>query len=254
MRAALSILILMLVHAAFGQAFTLRDPAFLGTATASSGPSSNITFSVLGAYTNTANQLSYTNTTAVINANSLALVFIVSSLASSAGPTNVVGNNCTWVQVTNKAFGGGAGQFNLSVYRTMTNATTATSTIKVDFAASRTGCIIYGLQATNVNIGGANGATAVSQVLSVTNSTANPTLTLSALASPRSAVVMALGNADSNGAAGTPESGYTEEMDNGYATPSTGLYIMRAAGLMDVDPLVTQGAQAYGAIALELKQ
>lgn len=215
---------------------------------------SNITYSALGAYTNTAGQTAYTNTTAVINANSLALVVIVSSLAGAAAPTNVFGNNCTWVSVTNKAFGGGSGSHGIYVYRTMTNATTATDTIKVQFAATRTGCIIYGMQFTNVAISGSNGADAVRQTLSVTNSTADPTLTLAALAGPRSAVVMALGNADSNGSAGTAEAGYTEIMDNGYATPSTGMYIMYSAGLGDTTPLVTQGAQAYGAVALEIKQ
>jgi hypothetical protein len=216
--------------------------------------SSNITFSAGGSFNNTANQLNYDCTTAVIPANTLAILAIVSSVASSsAAPTNVTGNGCTWVQIdkTNYATAG----MTLSVWRTMTNATTATGVQTAAHAATQRGCNMFLSLYTNVDITGANGAGAVVQFKTATNETQTVTVTLAALASSKSATYLAIGNTDNNGSYATPESPGVEDFDNGYNTQASGLYVMHNINTTD-NSVQADGAAAlnHAAIAIEIKQ
>jgi hypothetical protein len=250
MRALL--LILMMTGPAFGQAFTLRDPGTLAVL-GFGPPGTNITFSAGGSYNNTANQLTYTNGAAVIPANTLALLSVQGSTnATYCNPTNVTGNGCTWVKVGETNYNSGA--MGISVWRTMTNATTASGSPIAAFARAQRGCNMYLALFTNVNVTGTSGSGAVVQFAASTNATANPVITLSALESDKSATYLAMGNVDQNGAAGVPEGSGVEDFDNGYTTTSSGLYVCHTINTTDNTVGVTQGAQQWGAIAIEIKQ
>lgn len=95
-------------------------------------------------------------------------------------------------------------------------------------------------------------STDIKQVVTNSGSTANPTLTLSALNSADSAVVFFSANTTSP-YGGTPEAEYTEVIDNGYSTPAWGFYLMYHGGASsDVTPVVTRASDNWSAIAVEI--
>jgi hypothetical protein len=243
----LTLILLLLAPLCMAQRTFVDTIAFRGAAAARKWP--QIIFTAGGSYNNTIGQRLYTNSAAVIRKNTLALIAITGQVAGGATVTNVTGNGCAWVKVSDTNFNAGAMSF--SLWRTMTNADTASAGQIVDFAAAQTGCNMYLGLFTNVVTSGTSGSGAVLQFIRGTNAIADPSITLAAL-KYKSAVMMALSNVDNNGNAGTPETVYVEDFDNGFNTTAQGLYYMHNLNTTDTTPTVTQTAQQWGGIAVEI--
>ena len=212
--------------------------------------SPTIIFTAGGSYNNTVGQRLYTNGASVIPAKTLALLAITGQVSGGAQVTNVTGNGCAWVRIDSTNFNAGA--MSISLFRTMTNAATPSGGQVCEFAALQTGCNMYLGLFTNVVTTGTSGSGAIVQSVKGTNATANPSLTLSALAT-KSGVAMAVSNVDQNGSAGTAdEAGFVEDFDNGFNITAQGLYYFHAVNTTDNTPTVTQIAQQWAAIAVEI--
>jgi hypothetical protein len=182
----------------------------------------------------------------------LILACSVSSLASGATPTNwTSGMGMSWVEIVNTNYNAAGAR--LTVWRGMTNNNSASATLGPMYAATRTGNSMYVCGLSNVVTSGTSGAGAIVQFTVHTNATANPSATLSALGgSGRNAVIVFVANVDSNGAATSPETGWTEDRDNGYSTPSTGLSVIHRLATTDNTVAVTQAAQQWAMICIEI--
>lgn len=199
----------------------------------------------------TANATTYLTTAATtFSANSLALVAVVASDTATDAITGVSGCGMTWVNVWTGTYNT---TFSISLWRSMTNATSLSGVLTATFAAGKTGCNISAMEFTNVATGGTYGSAAIVQTVAGTNTT-GVALTLATLGTGQTNAVFAMfGNVDNNGAAGTAEAGYwVEQYDKGYSTPSTGLYVVYALRGTDttVDPSMAN--QAWGGIAVEI--
>lgn len=210
-----------------------------------------IAYRVIGSNATTSASQTYATTAAnPINANSLVLCCVVSSLAAWAKPTGVSGCGLTWVEVTSTNYNGSA--HGISLWRSMTNAATPSATVTATFANSQTGGNIWVEEFSNVDTSGVNGAGAIVQAVMKTNAIANPSLTLAAFGNAKNAGSAYFGNV-ANGFSGSPEAGWTEQCDQGYNVPATGEYAMRQLLVTDTTPTVMVGAQQWAGIAVEVK-
>lgn len=117
-----------------------------------------------------------------------------------------------------------------------------------------TGGSIRIIELTGVDVDTAgNGAGALVQQQSASNQTsANPALTLSSLTGSDDAVVACFVN-DVNPFAGAAEAGWTENIDTGYNTPTTGHAIYSRLATTDNTVVVTRAATDWGGWAAEIK-
>lgn len=101
---------------------------------------------------------------------------------------------------------------------------------------------------------GTNGSDAILQYVTATdNSTIDPSLTLSALTNRSAVIASWIDDVNPFGPA-TPESGWTEGGENGYATPDTGGYYMYRIGSSDNTPSTSRGFFSnWAGIAIEIK-
>lgn len=84
-------------------------------------------------------------------------------------------------------------------------------------------------------------------VAGATGSTADPSISLTA----RTASVISAFSNNANPFTGTPESGWTEDVDAGFATP-TGRYSMHRDNTTDYTPTVTSSASNWTGIAIQI--
>lgn len=248
----LALLFCFLTLPGFAQSFT-RSIAYKGAAVPPlSVGTPAIVFRQVGSNSTTTGNLNYSTTTSnTISANSLALVCVVSSLASAADPTNVSGNGLTWVKVTSTNYNSGGQR--ISLWRSLTNATTFSHVITAQFAANQTGCNLWACEFQNTDTTGSNGSGAVVQFGLATNNTANPSITLGAFnVNGKNAGAAFFANV-ANGFSGTPKANWVEDVDQGYNSPATGQYAEHRLATTDNAPSVTVGAQQWAGIALEVK-
>ena len=247
--------LLLLALPAFGQGLTLRNTSWLGLVNSvSNAPTTNVTFRLVGSRGITTALLNYTNTSAnTISSNTLALAFCTSSLASWAKPTNVLGFGMTWTEIASTNIGSAMG---ISVWRSMTNADTASGNISVQFAAAQTGGNVGVVEFGNVNTTGSQGSGAVVQFVMSTNAAATTgTMTLAALKAGGTNAVCAFFGNFLNVFTGTAEANWTEAIDIGYTTPSTGGYCeyRLGPGMTDNTASVDFSSSGYGGVAIEIQ-
>lgn len=131
--------------------------------------------------------------------------------------------------------------------------TTTTSDVTVTYTGTQDGGWIALYEIMGALTTGTNGVDAIIQV--GTNSdaaTQHPSVSLAALAA-RASVICGFVN-DVNPVGGTAEAGWTESIDNGYATPDTGGYILYRTGTTDNTPSLTAGTFSnWAGLAIELK-
>lgn len=211
-----------------------------------------IAFRAIGSNSTTTAASAYATTAAnTISPNTLALIFVVSSLASATDPTSVTGCGLTWTKVTSTNYN--AGGQRISLWRSMTNATTPSGTITANFSGNQTGCNIRVVELSDVDTSGSGGSGAIAQTVLATNATANPSITMAAFTGTRNAGVAFFANVTANGFAGTPEAGWTEDWDAGYNNPATSGYCEFKLLNTDSTPSVTVGAQQWAGVAVEVK-
>ena len=162
----------------------------------------------------------------------------------------LAGHGVQWVLIGTTNWG--AGLFRLSLFRSMTNNTPTASAVVASFGGnSQIGCAMMGLYLTNVVTTGNQGAGAVVQVVQTTNNSANPVVTLAALGAG-AAIVAVFGNNVNGFGATSIDAGWTQRVQNGFATPSTGQLTIYSTATSDNTPSITDGAQSWGGIAVEI--
>lgn len=242
------IALLFVTLLAFGQAFTYRDPT-LGSRLRGPTPAPAIIITALSSNSATTAFLNVTSTTA-LSAHGNCLIICAAYSSGGTYPTNVQGLGLTWVKITETNYNAN-GNF-MSIWRSMTNATTPVGIVSNMYAAATSGGAIRVLEITNVMLTGANGADAIVQVLKGTNATANPTITLASLGAGGTNAVLAFFGNVANGFGGTAEAGWVEAWDQGYNNPASGQYLEWQIAGADTTPTVTVAAQQWGAIAFEV--
>lgn len=205
-------------------------------------------------YTNTtAAQTSYLTSNTVVHANCLVVAVVQDSISSETSaeiPSGVSGIGLSWTALTTTnisgSTSGGYGQ-RVTVYTSMTNANTPSGAITVSFANAPTGASVYVCEFTNVAT-----SSTILQSAKGSNTTANATITLSALTGTKNAVVVAFADRASAGNFATAaDAGYVEDYDAGYSTPSSSLTVLHAIGTTDNTPAITSSG-AWCGIAFEI--
>jgi hypothetical protein len=179
----------------------------------------------------------------------IAVVFADSTNSYGTAPT---GTSFTWDIVSQS----GNNTRRISIYKTLPTSSTTTEDPTVTFSFGSfpnfIGFHIY--EITGIVLGN-NGNDAVIQAVTNSATGADPNVTLAALG--RSAVISFFSN-DRDIFAGAPESGFTENIDNGCTTyPASsfinGHYVMYDASTNDNTPTVTSASSTWIGAALEIR-
>jgi hypothetical protein len=174
-------------------------------------------------------------------------------VAQTTGTTNdgtVSSTTLTWTSI------GSAGNSTnrIQLFRCLPGSTASGETVTVGtFGGGSTGYSIGIYEITGVVTTGTNGADAIVQVVSTGPTTSNnPSLEMGAISNPQNAIMTFWSN-NTNPFGGTPASGWTEIVDGGYETPTTGYYEMRRIGTTDAIPTVTAASSTWIGIVFELQ-
>lgn len=183
----------------------------------------------------------------------LYLLFVSNPKATTPDEATCTGTSQTWTKVDGLTFNTIASPTQrITVYRFLA-ASTFSATTTITFGATQLAISSHLYEITGVNTTGTNGSGAIVQV--VTNSsdaTANPSVTMAAISSGFNAVIAYFAN-DINPMGGTVEAGWTEDFDNGYASPDRGDYSMYRLTTTDNTPTVTAASSDWAGIAIEIK-
>lgn len=200
------------------------------------------------------NTTEYTTPAFIPTAWALVIAAVVTSDTTLPDAHALTSLHGTWNQVQNANFNTLATPLSrVSVWYTM-SATAISSTLTNKFAGAATGCAMFVCEFTGVNTNQPSGVGAIRQSVSQTaDATANPSLSLGAamMAHSRNAGYAAFAN-DLNPFGGIQEGGWTEDFDNGYNTPATGLYVAHILGTLDNSFSCTASSSDLGLIILEI--
>lgn len=178
--------------------------------------------------------------------------FIFAGTTNSATPATVSisGGSTSWTLVTSIISTDGLMRLEVFRYAPASNTTTG---LTISYTGSQNGGFSLGYDITGAQVTGTNGSDAIVQsVTDGASTSANPTITMAAISNPRNAVICGFIN-NANPFGGTPESGWTEEEDNGYNTPNTGGYVMYRLITSDNTPTVTAASSTWAGIAIEIR-
>lgn len=205
------------------------------------------------------NGTSYSSASITPTANNLVLlaVFGEATVDGNDGfPSSVSGNGLTWVKIGEAA---GDTFSDVSLWRAMGSSPSA-GTIDLTFATTQTGVLWAIQEFSGIDTGGTNGSAAVVQFATTAGgSGANFLVTLAAFSNANNATFGAFGSyTDSiNVMTHTPGSGFTELYDqelNPDAWKDTLYTEWRTGNDTTVDATMSQVADAYGGIAIEIKE
>jgi len=173
--------------------------------------------------------------------------------AGTVATVALTGTGQTWDEITSA--GGvvnGGNRKRVQAFRYAPTSSSSGNTINFTYTGTQDGGWAVLCEISGADISGTNGANAiVHNVLGSANG-ANPTLTLPSAILNRGTVIFGLANG-TNPFTGSPESGFTELVDNGYGTPNTGGYIMYDANTADNTPTVTMSSDNWAGIAIEIR-
>ena len=214
----------------------------------------DIGFSFLSSTNTTGNANNYISTPSFqVGSNCLALAAIVNS-DTTLTPTNFSGNGLSWQRILTTNFDTlTSPTMCLTVYAAMSNNISAPGRATVRFTGNQTGCNIYICEFTNVWF--ANGALGaiVQASARAANSSVNPSNVLSALAAGGQNALVAFFGGASNPFNATPPTGWTEDADMGYNTPSTGLGAYHLLQTTNNTLVLTRAASAWASAMMELR-
>ena len=139
---------------------------------------------------------------------------------------------------------------NITIYKFMPTTSSSNDLLSIKWATA-TGALTKSYDITGVPIGN-NGDNAIVQVVSSSGSaSANPSITMAAVRNGNAVITFWLN--DANPFSGTPESGWTENYDDGCVEVPSGYYSMQKIGGSDNTPTVTSGASTWIGLAIELR-
>ncbi len=187
-----------------------------------------------------------------MDAGKLYITFVGCSNAGGTPATaSISGTGQTWTELWTSG-----GAVNASSHKRIqafifAPSSTNSNATSISYSGTADGTFVETYVATGCVVTGTNGADAIVQAAGGQSNSANPSSTLGALQS-RAAVLFAVIN-DANPFTGTPESGWTEGTDNGYASPTTGGYIMYRTNTTDNTPTVTAASSNWAGFVIELR-
>lgn len=186
-------------------------------------------------------------------AGNLYILFVgTSNDAGTPAVVTISGTGQTWDDVTSP--GGiinGGNRKRMQVFRYAPTSGNSNNT-NFTYTGTQDGGWFELFVVTGCDVGGTNGSNAIVQYNMSSVNGADPTLTLTNPILNRGAVMFGAING-TNPFTGTPESGWGESTDNGYATPNTGGYVMYRTNTTDNTPTVTMASDNWAAIAFELR-
>jgi hypothetical protein len=189
------------------------------------------------------------NTAFTVVDNTVNILYI--SATNTNGIDSIKSNiSITWELISSQTDGSRL----LAAYRCVSTAGGGAQTTSIYFTGSATksyhiSCVKY----TGAQLGG-NGLLAIKQTVSGNGTGADPSITMATLAGQRNFVIMWVQN-DANPFGGTPESGWSEDLDGGCTqSPTAGWYMMTRANTSDNTPTVTCSSSTWRGVAIELRQ
>lgn len=207
-------------------------------------------------------ELGFTNTTAngssydtlqsyTPTANALVIAIVMTSDTVIPVTPTFTGNGLTWIVIGSTNSNTLTTQLNkITAFRAMGASPTATVGTAA-FSAAVTGCMIYVCEFRNADVT-CQGSDAIVQVaFNGGDASANPVVTLAALAGGGNNAVLGASGHDIN-PSGTAEGSWTEDRDATYATPTTGLYVSHRTNTTDNTWGPTIGSSDWSAIAFEI--
>lgn len=208
-----------------------------------------ITQSALVGSSTTVNAGSYTTASITPGSSQLVVAVIVTQSDTNPAPSQTLsGNGLTWVEAATVEFPGNTRE-RVSMFRTM-GASPSTGQVTVSATASK-GAFWSIYQFDGIDTGGTNGSAAVVQVGSSQGSGTSLSVTLAAFGDANNGATS--GWARDGDQALTPETGWTEIDDLGFATPGTRGETQWRTG-EDTSPSVSWAtASSAGGIAIEIK-
>ena len=183
------------------------------------------------------------------------LYILFAGTSNDAGTVATVtpsGTGQTWDEI-NSAGGvvNGGNRKRIQAFHYAPTSTSGSNTINISYTGVQDGGWVALYKITGCDVTGTNGSNAILSSQIGSANSANPTLTLSSLPS-NAAVIFGVINGV-NPFTGIEESGWTESLDNGYATPNTGGYIMYRTNTSDNTPTVTMSSDNWAGFAIGIK-
>jgi len=183
-------------------------------------------------------------------------LFIAFCGTTNAGGTpataSLSGTSQTWTQIDNKLDINGNAR--VQAFRWAPTTSAGSGTINVSYTGTQDGGWIMVVKITGADATGTNGSNGIVQFVNdAQNTDANPDITMAAIANSKNGVVCAFIN-NQNPFGGAPESGWTEDFEGGYNTPTTGGYYMFRNSGTDNTPTVTASSSNWAGIAIEIRE
>lgn len=203
-------------------------------------------YTALATLSSTANANLYTSTSLASPTSGTRLyAMVVNSKASAPNTPTFSGYGLTWTRIATTNFNTIATPTQrITVFTAVAISPTATLPA-ASFSASQTGCMIRVVQVTHA-------VYPVQVVIANKDTTANPSITMAALGAGGTNSVLTFWGNNANPFGGTPKAGWTEDFDSGYATPTTGGYLMYRLNTTDNVPSATVSSSSWGGVAIEI--
>lgn len=183
------------------------------------------------------------------------LYVIVAGTSNDAGTVatiSVSGTGQTWTEI-NSAGGvvNGGNRKRIQAFHFAPSSNNS-NTISFSYTGTQDGGWVWLYEISGVDVGGTNGSNGILQSQIGSANSADPSLTFGGSVSSTSLILAAFINGV-NPFTGTEESGYTESLDSGYATPDTGGYVMYRTNTTDTTPTVTAASGNWAGFIIEFK-
>ena len=183
------------------------------------------------------------------DAGKLYILFAGTTNSSTPATVSLSGGATVWTEIANQISDDGLMRIQAFRYAP---AADETAVVSITYTGSQNGGYVQVCEITGVDVTGTNGSNAIVQsVGDAIDANANPSITLATLNS-RSGVIAGFINTI-NPFTGAAESGYVEQHESGYNTPTTGGYYMTRTNAGDNTPTVTAASSNWAGIAIELR-
>lgn len=173
----------------------------------------------------------------------------VSNSGGTAATASVTGTGQTWTQLGSST--NTSGDKRIQVFHYAATSTT-TSNISFSYTGTQDGSWVQLYEITGCPMTGTNGSDALVQYIPSEGTSTDPSISGMNPLQARAAVIAGFIN-NSNPFTGTVEAGWTEDIDDGFSTPTIGGYTMHRLNTTDNTPTVTAASSDWIGVAIEIK-